>query len=126
MPMQSTPDRTLRIVNTVCTGLMELENIEHYQTTVWLDPSIYGYNELFDFSDSDFSNIEFGDLIDIAKKASRLYVLNPKTKFAFLTHTPQHNDVAEFYMAAKDMSNEPSREIKTFSSHSEAMAWLTK
>jgi len=126
MPMQSAPDRSLKILNTVCDGLMSLDDIRHYQMTVWLDPSIQGYNELFDFNNSDFSNIEFGDLIDIAKSAAKLYVLNPNTKFAFLTQTAQHNAVAEFYIAAKELSTAPSRKIKTFTSRSEAVAWLTE
>ncbi len=126
MPMQSVPDRSLKIVNTVCDGLMTLGDITHYQMTVWLEPSIQGYNELFDFNGSDFSNIEFGDLIDIAKDAAKLYVFKADAKFAFLTHNAQHNDVAEFYIATKELSTAPSRKIKTFTSRDKAVVWLTE
>ncbi len=125
MPIQSTPDHELRIVYTVCRGQVTLEDVRHYQTTVWLDPDIYGYGELYDFADSDYSAVQFGDLIVIAQQAAKLYMLDPSARFAFLTHTPQQEKVAEFYMAAKSFSSEPSRAIKNFSSREKAMAWLT-
>ena len=124
MPIQSTPDHELRIVRTVCSGQVTLEDVRHYQTTVWLDPAIYGYNELYDFSDSDYSSVQFGDLITIAQHAAKLYMLDPNARFAFLTHTEQHEKAAEFYMVAKSFSSGASRTIKSFSSHEKAMAWL--
>lgn len=124
MPVQSTHDDKLRIVRTVCSGRVTLEDVRHYQTTVWLDPAIYGYNELYDFSDSDYSAVQFGDLITIAQHAAKLYMLDPDSRFAFLTHSPQHKKVADFYMAAKSFSSGSSRAIQSFSSYEKAMAWL--
>lgn len=126
MPIQSTPDHELRIVCTVCSGQITLEDVRHYQNTVWLEPTIYGYNELYDFADSDYSAVQFGDLIIIAQKAARLYMLDPNARFAFLTHNHQHVKVAEFYMAAKSFSSGSSRVINSFSFHEKAMAWLTE
>ncbi len=126
MPIQSTPDHELRIVHTVCSGGVTLEDVRHYQNTVWLEPAIYGYNELFDFTDSDYSAVQFGDLITIAQQAAKLYMLDPNARFAFLTHTIQHEGVADFYMAAKSFSSGASREIKSFNSHKKVMAWLTE
>lgn len=125
MPIKSTPDHKLRIVHTVCSEQVTLDDIRHYQNTVWLEPGIYGYNELYDFSDSDYSAVQFGDLINIAQQAAKLYMLDPDSRFAFLTHSPQHEKIADFYMAAKSISSEPSREIKSFNSYEEAMAWLS-
>lgn len=126
MPIQSTPDHKLRIVRTVCSGGVTLEDVRHYQNTVWLEPAIYGYNELFDFTDSDYSAVQFGDLITIAQQAARLYMLDPNSRFAFLTHTTQHEGVADFYMAATSFSSGSSREIKSFNSYEKVMAWLTE
>jgi len=126
MPLLSTPDHNLRIVHTVCSGLVTLADIEKYQYSVWLEPTIYGYNELFDMVDSDFTQIEFGDLITVAQTASKLYMLDPASRFAFLTATPHHQQVADFYISAKALTKGPSRDLKCFDSREQAMTWLTE
>ena len=126
MPIVSTPDHELNIVYTICSSLMTLQDIEHYQYTTWLEPSIYGYNELFDFSDSDFSQISFSDLITIAQTASKLYMLDPDSRFAFVTYTSHHQSLADFYIAAKASIKGPSRDIKSFDDKQTAMDWLTE
>ena len=124
MPVTSTPDHNQRIVHTVCSDLVTLADIEEYQYSVWLEPAIYGYNELFDMVDSDFTQIEFGDLINVAQTASKLYMLDPMSRFAFLTSTSHHQQLADFYISAKTLIKGPSRDLKSFSSREQAMAWL--
>ena len=126
MPVTSTPDHKLRIVLTICSGLVTLEEIEHYQNTTCLVPDVYGYNELFDFSDSDFSNISYSNLLTIAERASKAYTLDPDSRFAFLTSTQDHQRIADFYIAAKAITKGPSREIRSFTPLDLAMAWLTE
>lgn len=124
MPVTSTPDHQLRIVFTVCSGTVSLEDIENYQHTVWLDPEIYGYNELFDLDDADFSQLDFSDLITIAQTASKLYTLDPNSRFAFLTKTSRHDELAGFYITAKSMTPGPTRELEKFTSREKALNWL--
>ena len=126
MPVTSTPDHKLRIVLTICSGLVTLEEVEHYQKITWSVPGIYSYNELFDFSDSDISNISCGDLLTIAERASKAYTLDPDSRFAFLTSTQDHQRIADFYIAAKAITKGPSREIRSFTPLDLAMAWLTE
>lgn len=124
MTITSIPDHKNRILNTVCTGFITLHDIEHYQRTAWLDPAIYGYNELFDLTASDFSEVSFSDLLTVAKNASKLYILDPNSRFAFLTATPHHEELAKFYITARSMTDGPSRDLKQFSSHTKALEWL--
>ncbi len=126
MPVTSTPDHSQRIVHTVCSDLVTLADIEEYQYTVWLEPDIYGYNELFDMVDSDFTQIEFGDLITVAQTESKLYMLDPMSRFAFLTATSHHQQVADFYISAKALTKGPSRDLKSFTARQQAMSWLTE
>jgi len=126
MPVISTPDHDQRIVHTVCSDLVTLAEIEEYQYTAWLEPDIYGYNELFDMVDSDFSQIEFGDLITVAQNASKLYMLDPQSRFAFLTSTLHHQEMADFYISAKTLSKGASRDLKCFNSRDQAMSWLSE
>ena len=126
MPIVSTPDHDLKIVYTTCSSLMTLQDIEHYQYTTWLEPGIYGYNELFDISDSDFSLISFSDLIAIAQTASKLYMLDPNSRIAILAHTQHQQSLADFYIAAKEATKGPSRDIKSFDDKQTAMDWLTE
>lgn len=124
MPIQSTADHENRILHTVCRGRLTLQDIETYQGSAWQEPTIYGYNELYDFADSDYSDVSFGDLLTVAQNSSKLYMLDPDSRFAFLTHTPQHEEIADFYIAARSLASTPSREIRKFSLREEAMDWL--
>jgi len=126
MPIVSTPDHDLKIVYTICSSLITLQDIEHYQYTTWLEPSIYGYNEFFDITDSDFSQISFSDLIAIAQTASKLYMLDPDSRFAILAHTQHQKSLADFYIAAKAAIKGPSRDIKSFDDKQKAMNWLSE
>lgn len=125
MPITNTPDHDLRVLHTVSEGIILLDEIAHYQFTAWLDPALYGYNELYDCANSDYSKVSFSDLISIAQTASKLYMLDPNSKFAILTHTDHHKELASFYVAAKQIATGPSRDIKQFSSRDEAMQWLS-
>ena len=125
MPVKSTADHEQQIVYTECTGLISLEEINHYQNTVCLNPTNLGYNELFDLTDSNFSNISYSDLISIAQKDSRIYMLNPESRFAFLTSTSHHDELADFYISVKSMSDIPSRKIDKFICRMTAISWLT-
>jgi len=126
MPVISTPDHNQRIVHTVCSELVTLGEIEQYQYNVWLEPAIYGYNELFDMVNSDFSQIDFGDLISVAQAESKLYMLDPMSRFAFLTATSHHQQVADFYISTKSLIKCPSRDLKSFNSRQKALTWLTE
>lgn len=125
MTITSTPDHNKRILYTVCSGHITLQEIECYQYTTWLEPSIYGYNELFDLADSDFSAISFSDLIHIAETASKLYMIDPDSGIAFITKTDHHIELAEFYIAAKSLAKTASREVRHFTSRSFALEWLS-
>ncbi|MDH5516986.1 MAG: hypothetical protein OEY36_04075 [Gammaproteobacteria bacterium] len=125
MTITTTPDHQSRILHTVSRGTVTLQQIEHYQNTVWLEPSIYGYNELYDVTKSDYSSISFSELIGISQTASHLYMIDPNSRFAFLTATQNHIELAEFYMAARSLSKTASREIRSFQSRSDALEWLS-
>lgn len=124
MTITSIPDHKNRILNTVCSGFITRHELEHYQHTAWLDPAIYGYNELFDLTESDFSDVSFSDLLTVAKNASKLSIHDPNSRFAFLTATPHHEELAKFYITARSMIDSPSRDLKQFSSQTKALEWL--
>jgi len=126
MPVTSTPDHDQRIVHTVCNGRITIAEIQEYLHRVWIEPAIYGYNELFDMVYSDFTQVEFGDLISVAQSASKLYMLDTTSRFAFLTATQHHQQMADFYISAKALTKGPSRDLKSFTTRQQAMSWLTE
>lgn len=125
MPILYTPNHKLQILHTVSHGTVTSDEIAYYQKTAWLDPALFGYNELYDLTDSDYSKINFSDLFKISKTASKLYMLDPNSKFAFLTGNTYHEQLADFYITAKELTPGPSRSIKKFTNRDDAMQWLT-
>ena len=124
MPVSARPDHQLRIVYTICSGLLTIDEIEHYQKTFWLKPEIYGYNELFDLSAADISNIRTEHLIKMAENVAKQYMLDTDSRLALLIGNKNQIPVAEFYLAAKLLLPVPTRDTKMFDSKDKAMKWL--
>ncbi|MCK4708315.1 MAG: hypothetical protein KAU21_06845, partial [Gammaproteobacteria bacterium] len=124
MPVIANPDHQLRIVHTICSGLLTIEEIEHYQKTTWLVPEIYGYNELFDLSDADISNLRTEHFIQMAENVAKLHMLDTNSRLALLICNKNQLPLAEFYLAAKTLLPVPTREAKIFESKDAAMNWL--
>ena len=124
MPITSAPDHSKRLIRTVCSGHITLDEITHYQATAFLNPDIYGYNELFDMTDGDYSEIQFSDMINVADHATKLYMIDPNTRLAILAADTLQRQLADFYISTQSMTQGPSREIRRFDKLEEALDWL--
>lgn len=119
-------DEDQKIVYTRCTGLMTIEDFTDYITRVWGDFTHYGYNELFDLVDGDWSEFEFGFLLEIAREAARLKTIDYDSKLAWVLQDGKQKELVDFYKTAKALLPVQSRSLKAFYSRDEAMKWLTE
>ncbi len=123
MPIESTIDRKKRLVNTVCSGTVTLGDFLKYQDNVWRDESLFGFNELFDTDDGDFSALTISDLQEVAKNASRLN-LDPNSRIAIVVHSSKQDGLADMYMVLKQQRPENTRKIQSFLDKQSGLAWL--
>ncbi len=126
MAITSTIEHDKHLVITTCRGAISIKDLADYQNSVWTNKDLFGYNELYDFADSDYSNVSFEDLVTVAENAAKVIDLDPNARFAFLVHTPQHQSIADFYLAAKAFTTGPSREIRAFTNREQALDWLNE
>lgn len=126
MPIEITIDPDARIIYSTCVGIMTQEDFVEYQKWPWSDNSYYGFNELFDASQADWSGFNFSFLFTIAENASKLDTLDPQSKLAFVILEGKQKELTDFYKAAKSAITDNSRQLQAFYSREEALSWLTE
>ena len=126
MPIQSEINDDEGMVYTRCYGSMLLADFHHYIAHVWSDRRCYGYNELFNTTEGDWSEFDFGSLLDVASRAAELNTIDPNSKLAWIVDDGKSQALTGFYKAAKASLPVESRSLEAFKSRREAMAWLGK
>lgn len=126
MPIKLITDHELRFVHTICTGVITLDEISHYLQTAWADSELYGYNEIVNYSSADLSKINYPDLAAAAAESIKLFPLDPDSRCALLISTKEHQQMADFYINMKQLLATKSRDIESFRSYDDAVAWITE
>lgn len=126
MPIDNDINHDLRCIFTVCSGVMTMEDFDLYIVRIWSDSSHYGYNELFDSREADWSGFDFGYLLEVAHKAALLSAIDPNSKLAWVVEQGRQKELTDFYKTAKSMITSRSRQLEAFYDHDEAMRWLSQ
>jgi len=126
MPIKVTIDPDARIIYSTCMGTMTEEDFVKYQQWPWGDNTYYGFNELFDVTQADWSGFNFSFLLTVADNASKLGTLDPQSKLAWVILEGKQKALTDFYKAAKSTVTTKSRQLQAFYSREEAMSWLTE
>ena len=124
MPINNTINKDEKTIYSVCTGIMEPEDFDLYINTIWRHDEHYGFNELFDTVEADWSEFDFSYLFKIAETASKLKTIDPNSKLAWLVLEGKQKELTDFYQAAKSLTNGPSRSLEAFYSRKDALEWL--
>lgn len=125
MPIENSVDMEEKIVYSICRGVMTEEDFAEYVKNVWSDRRYYGFNELFDVTQGDWSDFDYGYLFTVAKRASILTTIDPDSKLAWVVLEGKQKELTDFYKAAKAMNAErPGRALEAFYSKEEALDWL--
>lgn len=126
MPIHTTPDHQQHLLHTRCTDIVSVDEVCVYLKTTWLDPAVYGYNQLIDYTAADLSQIDYGGLMTIAAESAKVYSLDPDSRCAMLIASAEQKRMADFYINAKSLMTVPAREYKSFTCREEAIEWLTE
>lgn len=124
MPIINSINQEDKIIYSVCTGVMAEEDFDSYILNIWGNNTYYGFNELFDTTEADWSEFDFSYLLNISKTASQLNTIDPNTKLAWVVLEGKQKELTDFYKAAKSVTNVRSRELEAFYSKDEALQWL--
>lgn len=126
MPIENHIDHEERIVYSICVGTMKVSDFPEYVKAVWGTDDYYGFNELFDTTQADWSSFNFSDLFDVAKNASQLNTIDPDSRFAWVVLEGKQKELTDFYKHVKAMTHGRSRHLEAFYSQQEALHWLTE
>lgn len=124
MPIQNTVDDAQKIIYSTCTGIMAPEDFPDYVSRIWGTGQYFGYNEFFDVTQADWSQFDYGFLLDVAENAAKLSTIDPNSKLAWLVLEGKQKELTDFYKAAKALGGSKSRQLQAFYSRKEALQWL--
>lgn len=124
MPISNSINQQEKIIYSVCTGVMAEKDFDSYISNIWSHDTYYGFNELFDTTEADWSKFNFSYLLNISKAASKLNTIDPDSKFAWVVLEGKQKELTDFYKAAKSLTNTRSRTLEAFYSKDEALRWL--
>ena len=126
MPITNLINHEEKIIYTSCSGLMTVDDITLYINETWSHDKYYGYNELFDTVNGDWSEFDFSFLLNIAEQASKLTTIDPNSKLAWYVLEGKQKELTDFYKSAKSIIQTRSRALEAFYSRDEALQWLKK
>lgn len=124
MPIESLANDEERIVYTNCGGIMTLTDFQLYMSKVWGDMRYFGYNELFDASEGDWSSFDFSLLFTVAAEAANLDSLDPNSRLAWVIKEGKQKELTDFYLSAKSVLPVNSRALQAFYDRDDALTWL--
>ena len=124
MPIENTVNKEERIIYSICTGIMKEEDFNVYINKIWSHSEHYGFNELFDTTQADWSDFDFGYLFNVAERAAKLNTIDPDSKLAWIVLEGKQKELTDFYKAAKSLTHGKSRSLEAFYSKDDAMHWL--
>ncbi|MDH5391855.1 MAG: hypothetical protein OEY11_01590 [Gammaproteobacteria bacterium] len=111
-------------IYTNCSGKMCIKDFDDYFSRVWTVSSHFGYNELFDTTQGDWSEFDFSYLFNIAKMASQLTAIDPRSKLAWVLPNSKFKKLTDFYVSSKNMITTESRQLEAFFDQQQALDWL--
>ena len=77
MPIKNTINIEEKLIYSTCTGMLKQHDFDLYIKNIWASDKYYGFNELFDTVQADWSEFNFGYLFTIAETAAELTTIDP-------------------------------------------------
>ena len=124
MPIISTIDTAQRRVITECQGVLTLQDFIYYHQSVWILPEVFGFDEIFDASHCDASQLNYSDLLNLVANAIQLSNVLPQSKSAVII-TPDEQPLYDFYLTARQSFSNNAPQIGAFYNRKDALAWLS-
>ncbi|MCB1647307.1 MAG: hypothetical protein KDI36_17725 [Pseudomonadales bacterium] len=107
----------------ICSGEVTAAELAEY-LTAWQADKYRDYDELF-LGRSAFSLISFSDLLTHSEQASKINTfLSPDARTAIVAIDEFTQELGDFFAATQTLQG--TREVRTFLSETEAIAWLDR
>lgn len=101
-----------------------MNDFHYYIYDFWANNEVLQYNEIFDTTAADWSNMSYSDLITISQKAGEVKAIDTDTKFSWVVNGSDVKELTDFYKSAKILQTEKSRILCAFNNYDEAMQWV--
>jgi len=124
VPVVTRIDHESRIVYNSLSGLVTLKDFDELQSTVGMDASLFGYDEIFNFTTADEWAISNDEVIKIAKKANTLPSLDPNACLAVVCTSFKGRSLVKLYSFIKKMLGIKSRVVHVFDTVDKAEVWV--
>ena len=125
MPITYKIDHERRLVQAAPCGRLTHEDMVAYQTEVWSQSKLAGYNELIDMSEvTDIAYVSNDLVRSLADLSASLDSPEHPSKFAIVASDDLHFGLGRMYNAFRDMARQSTRQTRVFRTRAEAEEWL--
>ena len=126
MPIDVQIEAAPRIVIATPRGTMTHRDMMEYQKSVWTRPEVAGFHEIVDMTKVekvDFVSPEW--VREITSLAAGMDAPGQRTRMAIVAVNEFHVGLAQMYGTLRSADPRSMREVRTFPSMAEALAWVT-
>ena len=127
MPITYEIHHERKLVHARITGTFTRDDAFQYQTTVWSQPTVRGYDQLVDASEMGNVDIPFPSadaMRELAGLAASMDDPAVKTRFAIVATSAYAYGLARMYATYRALDARSTRSVSVFRSVEDAMAWL--
>jgi hypothetical protein len=125
MPVEYRIDPVQRIVYVTPRGTLTAPELLAYQKEVWSRPDVAGFSELVDMREVGKIDYESPERVrEVAGFAATMDPPQGGTKLAMVATHDAHFGLARMYQSFREANPRSTREVRTFRSMEQAMAWL--
>jgi len=126
MPIDCSVDRDRKIISTTCRGKITRQEFFDHQRVNGSDESLFGFDEILDTREADFSEFDHLALQSIAQVTGQLPAIDSNAVLAVLVSEGNTKIIVELYQMVEKVVNGSGREIQFFQRPDEAYSWVEK
>jgi hypothetical protein len=123
MPIEAHKHPDRKLVVSVATGDITLEDVRDYFGRVWAEPAFQGYSEIIDWTGADSINLSVGELRSLAGAGHAFFGGETQSKLAIVIAGDAETRLAKLYRTLREVRG-VGPQIRVFSSLEEARAWM--
>ncbi|HSA93874.1 MAG TPA: hypothetical protein VLE48_12750 [Terriglobales bacterium] len=125
MPIDYRIDGERRLVIATGRGTVTHEDLRNYQSAVWSNPEVAGFNELADMRAVEhFGPASPEQMLELASLAARMDAGGAATKFAMVAPHNVAYGLGRMFQAYRGMERESRKRVGVFRTMEEALKWL--
>jgi len=125
MPIEHAIDHARRLVIARGRGTLTDQDIFGYQSAVWSNAEVAGYDELMDMTDVEHIRLQSMDRVQqLAKVSAGMDAPSSTSKFAIVAPDDVAFGLGRMYQTYRSLDKRSTKEVGVFRSWNEALAFL--